>query len=48
MSRVREILAQESSAVFSPEVDARIRAEFSGLIPGNLEMPDGWRTMETM
>ncbi|MBI5840159.1 MAG: trimethylamine methyltransferase family protein [Chloroflexi bacterium] len=42
MSRVREIIAQGSSAVFSPEVDARIRAEFNGLIAGNLEMPEGW------
>jgi trimethylamine--corrinoid protein Co-methyltransferase len=46
MSRVHEILSQESSAVFSPEVDARIRAEFNGLIPGNLEMPEGWQTSE--
>jgi len=43
MARVREILAQESSAVFSPEVDARIRAEFKDLIPGVLEMPEGWQ-----
>jgi len=42
MRRVREILARESPAVFSPEVDARIRAQFEGLAPGNLEIPKGW------
>jgi hypothetical protein len=48
LARVREILGQDSSALISPEVDARIRAEFNGLIPGNLEMPEGWQTTETV
>ena len=42
MLRVREILARDNPAVFSPEVDARIRAQFEGLVAGNLEMPAGW------
>ncbi len=40
--KVREIFSRDSSAVFSPEVDARIRAEFKGLVAGKLEMPEGW------
>ncbi|MGD8966460.1 MAG: trimethylamine methyltransferase family protein [Anaerolineae bacterium] len=36
MRRVREILARENSAVFAPEVDARIRAEFEGLVAGEV------------
>jgi len=48
MLRVREILGQESSAIFSPEVDERIRANFNDLISGNLELPEGWQTTETV
>ena len=39
MKRANEILAKSSSAIFPPEVEARIRAEFPDLIPGVLEMP---------
>lgn len=40
--KVREIFSRDSSAVFSPEVDARIRSEFKELVAGKLEMPEGW------
>ncbi|MCL4531205.1 MAG: trimethylamine methyltransferase family protein [Chloroflexi bacterium] len=40
--KVREILERNSSAVFSSEVDAHIRAEFKDLISGKLELPEGW------
>ena len=39
MQRVKDILAQNTSPLFSAEEEARIRAEFKDLIPGNLEMP---------
>jgi hypothetical protein len=42
MLRVRDILSHDSTALFSPEVDARIRAEYPDLISGKLEMPEGW------
>jgi len=35
MRRVREILTRDNPAVFSPDVDARIRAEFEGLVAGD-------------
>lgn len=35
MRRVDEILRRDNPAVFSPDIDARIRAEFDGLVPGN-------------
>jgi trimethylamine--corrinoid protein Co-methyltransferase len=35
MRRVHEILSQDNPAVFSPEVDARIRAAFEGLVAGD-------------
>jgi trimethylamine---corrinoid protein Co-methyltransferase len=39
MQRANEILARNTDSLFSPEEEARIRAEFKELIPGNLEMP---------
>lgn len=42
MQRVREILTGDNPAVFSPEVDARIRAEFEGLVAGDSVPPPGW------
>ncbi len=42
MTRVREILARQNPAVFPPEVDARVRAQFPGLVAGALQMPEGW------
>ena len=42
MNRVREILSHASPAIFSAEVEARIRAEFKDLVPGDLKMPEGW------
>jgi trimethylamine--corrinoid protein Co-methyltransferase len=42
MQRVREILTRDNPAIFSPEVDARIRAEFAGLVAGDSTPPPGW------
>jgi len=39
MKRANEIFAKASAAVFSDEVESRIRAEFPDLISGVLEMP---------
>jgi trimethylamine--corrinoid protein Co-methyltransferase len=39
LRRAREILQRKNSAVFPPEVDGRIRAQFKGLVPGDLEIP---------
>ncbi len=38
MQRVREILTRDNPAVFSPDVDAQIRAEFEGLVAGDAAM----------
>ncbi len=40
--RAREILTRENHAVLAPEVDARIRARFAGLVAGDAMAPDGW------
>jgi trimethylamine---corrinoid protein Co-methyltransferase len=41
MTRVREILAKPSTTVFSPEVEARIRAHYTDLITAEMEVPEG-------
>ncbi len=43
MQKVRDILTRDNPAVFSPEVDARIRAEFADLVPGDSVPPPGWQ-----
>jgi len=42
MQRVREILTRDNPAVFAPDIDARIRAEFEGLVAGDAVPPPGW------
>jgi trimethylamine--corrinoid protein Co-methyltransferase len=42
MGRVREILTRDNPAVFSADVEARIRAEFTDLIAGEAVPPSGW------
>jgi trimethylamine--corrinoid protein Co-methyltransferase len=41
MQRVREILTRDNPAAFSPDVDARIRAEFEELVAGDAVPPPG-------
>lgn len=43
LRRVREILSRDNLAVFSPDVDARIRSEFAGLVAGDATLPEGWK-----
>ena len=42
MARVREILADQGPPLLTPEIEARIRLELPELVPGELEMPEGW------
>ena len=41
LRRAGEILGKPSAAVFPPEVEARLRAEFPDLVSGKLERPEG-------
>ena len=43
MQKVKDILTRDNPAVFSPEVDARVRAAFPDLVPGDSLPPEGWR-----
>jgi trimethylamine--corrinoid protein Co-methyltransferase len=42
LRRAREILAEANPAIFSPELETRIHAEFGELVPAELHMPEGW------
>jgi trimethylamine--corrinoid protein Co-methyltransferase len=43
MARVKEIMASNTGSLIPKELDDRIRAGFSGLVDGQLEMPVGWQ-----
>jgi len=42
MRKVQDILTRDNPGVFGPEVDARVRAEFAGLVAGDSRPPEGW------
>lgn len=46
MERARDILTRDNPAVFPPEVDARVRAAFPGLVKGDSVPPAGWTRPE--
>ena len=41
-----EILSGDNTAVLVPEVDARVRAAFDGLVAGDSVLPHGWEAVE--
>jgi len=41
MDALRQILGRKNQAVFSPEIEARIRAEFPEMVPGDSKLPEG-------
>jgi len=43
MKRVKEILTHDNPAVFSPEMDEKIRAAFPGIVAGDSLPPEGWK-----
>jgi len=43
MKRVKEILTRDNPAVFSPEMDEKIRAAFPGIVAGDALPPEGWK-----
>ncbi|HLE52486.1 MAG TPA: hypothetical protein VI755_10515, partial [Anaerolineales bacterium] len=43
LRRARDILTRDNPAVFSPEVDARVRAAFIGMVAGDSLPPEGWK-----
>lgn len=42
LNKALDILSSANPAAFSPDVDARIRGEFAGLVTGDSALPEGW------
>jgi hypothetical protein len=42
MQRVRDILTRDAPSLFSPDVDARLRSEFAGMVIAEFAPPEGW------
>ncbi|MBM3144147.1 MAG: trimethylamine methyltransferase [Chloroflexi bacterium] len=42
MDVLRNILSRHNQAIFSPEVESRIRDEFPAMVPGDSKLPEGW------
>lgn len=47
LNKAHDILSEPNPAALPPEVDARIRAGFDGLVQGDSLLPDGWQKFET-
>ncbi len=43
LNRALDILSAPNSAALDPAVDARVRAEFEGLVAGDSVLPEGWK-----
>ena len=46
LNKALDILSLDNPAALAPEVDARIRAEFDGLVAGDSVVPEGWLRFE--
>jgi len=46
LEQVRAIFTQPNRRALTPEVDARVRAGFDGLVAGDSRPPDGWTPPE--
>ncbi|WP_419905483.1 trimethylamine methyltransferase family protein [Kiloniella sp.] len=46
MNKAREILSKPNVAAFDTETDARIRAEFAGMVAGDSSLPEGWAELD--
>ena len=46
LNQVLEILSTPNPAALSPEIDAKIQAEFPGLVKGDSTVPQGWNRQD--
>lgn len=46
LRKAKEILTRANLALLPPEVDARIRAEFPGMVAGDSLPPEGWKRVQ--
>jgi trimethylamine--corrinoid protein Co-methyltransferase len=46
MNKAFDILSTPNSAAFDPDVDARIRAQFEGMVVGDARLQEGWQRID--
>jgi hypothetical protein len=46
LNKAFDILSTPNPAALAPEVDARIRAEFEGLVKGDSKLPPDWKRID--
>jgi trimethylamine:corrinoid methyltransferase-like protein len=46
LNKAFDILSQPNSAAFDPDVDARIRAAFEGMVAGDAKLQEGWKRLD--
>jgi trimethylamine--corrinoid protein Co-methyltransferase len=46
LNKAFDILSSTNPAALEPDVDARIRAEFDGLVAGDSVLPEGWNRFD--
>jgi len=45
LKTAKRLLCNPNAALIDPEADARVRASFAGLVPGDVEVPEHWRSL---
>ena len=45
LKTAKRLLCNPNAALIDPESDARVRAAFAGLVPGDVEIPENWRSL---
>jgi trimethylamine--corrinoid protein Co-methyltransferase len=46
LNKAFDILSLPNTAAFTPEVDARVRGGFEGLVSGDAKLQDGWKRFD--
>jgi trimethylamine--corrinoid protein Co-methyltransferase len=41
----KRLLCKPNAALIDPDADARVRASFAGLVAGDVEVPEHWRSL---
>jgi trimethylamine--corrinoid protein Co-methyltransferase len=45
LATAKRLLCNPNAALIDPETDARVKACFAGLVPGDAEVPEHWRSL---
>ena len=45
LKTAKRLMCNTNAALIDPDADARVRASFAGLVSGDVEVPESWRTL---